>query len=86
MVLMPDEPHDDDAIQKLPEDNETPFRPATDILGQARFDDTHPNTDSDVQPEEQYDEGTAQASGAQPTVTGYTPLEDITEENEDKDD
>lgn len=91
--MLPDEPTDEERQQQLPEDNQTPFRPAdpapdptggvtNDPAAQAssdgQLDDTHPVTDTNVQPEEQYDAGVAGAAGAQEpnagnTVTGYTP-------------
>jgi hypothetical protein len=93
MALVADEPTDEEKLQKLPEDGETPFRPAKDVsnhpeaedpLDRANpqaFDDTHPATDTGMQPEEQYEEGVAGASEARepedtPVVGGYEPQPD----------
>lgn len=78
--MPPDEPTDEERQEQLPEDNETPFRPAAptadpaagtkdDPLTQAAsdnsIDDTHPVADTNQQPEEQYDEGIAGAAEAE---------------------
>lgn len=91
--MLPDEPTDEERQEELPQDNETPFRPAdpnpdpaagvtNDPVAQAAsdstLDDTHPVTDTNVQPEEQYDEGVSGAAEAQEpnagnAVTGFAP-------------
>jgi hypothetical protein len=72
MVLMPDE-SEEETQDKLPQDNETPFRPADPVAGGSndplqrgtqQLDDTHPATDSNIQPEEEYDEGVSGAAEA----------------------
>lgn len=83
--MLPDEPTDEEWQEELPQDNGTPFQPAApnpdpiigvtnDPLTQAAnnsvLDDTHPVTDTNVQPEEQYDEGTAGATEAQEPNAG----------------
>ena len=86
--MPPDEPTDEERQQELPQDNGTPFQPAapspdpaglTDPVAQAQagsqLDDTHPATDTNVQPEEAYDEGVSGAAeAAQPgeTITPTT--------------
>lgn len=67
----------------LPQDNTAPYNPADDIAAfpadedetvdstTQEFDDTHPATDTNVDPDEAYHEGIAQASGA--TGTGTEP-------------
>ena len=77
----------------MPEDGETPFRPAEDDGGDAAdeeeireatsepLDDTHQVTDSDLQPEEEYDEGLSGAAEADEpnagnAVVGYDPAKD----------
>lgn len=93
--MLPDEPNDEERQQELPEDNGTPFQPAApapdpgsgtvnDPAVQAAtdgtLDDTHPATDTNVQPEESYDEGVSGAAeAAEPNggnaVTDFTPPE-----------
>lgn len=65
--MPPDEPNDEERLEQLPGDEETPFRPAppsrddtrpADDAAQATPpDDTHPVTDTDVDQQELYDEG-----------------------------
>lgn len=43
-----------------PNDNSTPFSDPNDV--QSRVDDTHPHTDSNVDPDEQYQEGLSEAA------------------------
>ena len=92
--MPPDEPNDEERQEELPQDNQTPFQPADpprndaippDDSGQpgatAQFDDTHPNTDTDVDQQELYDAGkSAASSGASephdnPDVRGYNEPE-----------
>jgi len=72
--MLPDEPNDEERQEKLPEDGETPFRPAdpelddTDRTSEGgavtqQLDDTHPVTDTDMQPGDEYGEGIANAAG-----------------------
>lgn len=88
--MLPDEPTDEERQEELPQDNATPFRPADvspgnpatqddqDRIGQVSgIDDTHPATDTNMQPEEQYDEGVSGAAEAQEpnagnAVTGFS--------------
>jgi hypothetical protein len=93
--MPPVEPNDEEKQEQLPEDGQTPFRPADpprddtqppDATGQqaaSTIDPTHPVTDTNVQPEETYDEGVSGAAeAAEPNagnaVTDYTspPSED----------
>jgi hypothetical protein len=65
--MPPDEPNDEERQEELPEDNGTPFQPASptrddtkpaDDYSQGQpADDTHPVTDTDVDDQELYDEG-----------------------------
>lgn len=75
--MPPDEPNEEEQIEELPEDQQTPFEPARpeDTSGPAidpnarlqPIDDTHPVTDSGLQAEEIYDEGLGNAAnGGQP--------------------
>lgn len=73
---MPDQLNDEERLQGLSEDNDTPFQPAApqqdDTPGAdtvapdntGDLDDTHPVTDTSVDAHEQYDEGVAGASEA----------------------
>jgi hypothetical protein len=90
--MQPDEPNDEERLEELPEDNQTPFQPAdpprddtipVDDVAQASniLDTTHPATDSGIDPQELYDEGVSGAAEASEpnsgnTVTGYEPHED----------
>lgn len=92
--MPPDEPTEEERQQELSQDQETPFQPAdpnpstmgntTDpsVQGTATdLPDDHPATDTNLQPEELYDEGVAGAAEAedrsgQSAVTGYTPPAD----------
>ena len=90
--MPPDEPTAEEQQQQLPQDNGTPFQPAApgpdptgtvnDPPAQAAtdgtLDDTHPATDTNIQPQQAYDEGVAGASQASEpnsgnAVTDYTP-------------
>lgn len=65
----PDEPNDEEAIEKLPEDYNTPFSPPDETsrdpaatfedaaTQRSSLDDTHPATDSNIEREEVYDAG-----------------------------
>jgi len=83
-----DEPNDEEKLEQIPEDTEeTPFRPADDVSDGSLatddrkavqpdvgdIDDTHPETDTNMEPEEQYDEG---ISGA--AETGEPNVNDVT--------
>lgn len=77
MSIFPDEPNDEERQEKLPQDYDTPFRPAD----EDDIDDTHQVTDTNLDPEEQYDEGVsgaAEASEPNPgsAVLGYDPSKD----------
>ena len=93
MVLLPDEPNEEEQLEELPEDSGTPFSPpnlgtsdpADDNLDrevvEASLDDTHPATDTEVETEEWYDEGTSGAAEASEpnagsAVLGYDPEKD----------
>lgn len=83
--MPPDEPTSEEQQQQLPQDNGTPFQPAApsadpaagvtnDPAAQAgsdsSLDDTHPATDTNQQPEEQYDEGVSGAAEATEPTSG----------------
>lgn len=92
MSIFPDEPVDEDRLEQLPEDGATPFRPADDVSGEATdgierreassvLDDTHQVTDTNLDPDEIYQEGYAGAAEASEpnagnTVVGYDPEKD----------
>lgn len=95
--MPPDEPTDEERIEELPEDHQTPFNPAAstnadDQDGDSDWDGTpaaaaqHPDTDSNMDIDQVYDEGIVDAS-QQPVddltrdnVTGYTPPDDDDDE------
>jgi hypothetical protein len=79
MSIFPDEPSQEEAMEQLPEDNETPFRPADDVPSgvpatdldapdrtepAGGLDDTHQVTDTNLDPHEIYDEGYSGAAEA----------------------
>lgn len=80
--MPPDEPNDEERIEQLPEDGETPFQPAEPPRdpdaeadddrqeAETHFDDTRPETDTNVQAEEAYDAGLADASGTEEPNAG----------------
>jgi hypothetical protein len=94
--MLPDEPTDEERQEELPQDNGTPFQaaapnpdpaagvvndPPAQAASDSTLDDTHPVTDTNVQPEEQYDEGVSGAAEAQEpnagnAVNGFTPPAD----------
>jgi len=87
--MQPDEPNDEERLEQLPEDGQTPFSPADAARDpdadpdderqiEEKIDDTHPSTDDSVQPEEVYEGGLASAAGASEpnagnSVVGYAP-------------
>lgn len=73
MPLLPDEPNNEEKLEQLPEDSETPFRPAN---SDSQLDDTHPVTDSNMQEEEQYEGGVADAAEAEETSPGIPHIAD----------
>jgi|GEM_PF-1262794 len=86
MALPPDEPNTEEALEKEPEDGETPFRPADagDVrsdagdhdLGreaaEARLDSTHPDTDAELEDQDLYDAGVSGAADAEEPNAGNT--------------
>lgn len=75
--MPPDEPTEEEKLEQLPDDGQTPAAPAgngpqptgpvNDPLAQAadpQLDDTHPATDTNIQQEELYDEGVSGAAEA----------------------
>ena len=91
MPLPPDEPTDEERQQELPEDHGTPFSaPDVGPANTDRLNDTHPATDSGLQPEEIYEEGVAGAAEANEPVSdtgvaGYSPPDEQDSNGEDKD-
>lgn len=77
--MPPDEPTDEERLEELPEDNQTPFQPADDTGQQSSHQaDTHPSTDTDVEQEELYDQGVdVPEPNAGNTVEGYTKPDEI---------
>jgi hypothetical protein len=99
--MPPVEPNDEERQEELPQDNQTPFNPAEPPRSDApadasqpapSLDPTHPATDSNIQPEEVYEEGVpgaAEASEPNPNdaVVAKTdpanPADDSPDDNED---
>lgn len=77
------EPNDEEKQEQLPNDFSTPFSPPSGV--QDNTDDTHPATDTNIDPQEQYDEGISGASEVNDPgsrgILGYTPPSD----NDDED-
>jgi hypothetical protein len=100
--MLPDDPVDEDRQEELPEDGDTPFRPAgpsrddsmpADEAGQtgqsdaAKTDDTHPDTDTGVDVQELYDAGVDSAAGMEEPNSGNAVVSyDPNEDNLDKTD
>lgn len=92
MATFPDEPSDEERLEQMEGDYDTPFRPASDVpdsrvdiegFDRDELDDTHPVTDaaSNIEEEEAYDEGEAGAAEAREpnagsAVLGYDPNKD----------
>lgn len=71
--MPPDEPNEEEQLEQLPEDFETPFRPPAG----GRADDTYPATDTDQDATELYQEGLSlEEPNAGNTVEGYDPDKD----------
>jgi hypothetical protein len=80
--MPPDEPTEEERQEELAQDQETPFRPADDSQGTVTadeqivstppgpIDDTHPATDTNIDPHELYDEGVSGASEAGEAMSG----------------
>lgn len=79
--MLPDEPSREERLEETDNDsNTTPFQAADDVTDDG-VDDTHPVTDSEIQPGEIYSEGAGQATDtAEPnkdsSVLGYDPEKD----------
>ena len=90
MAVFPDEPNDEERKEKLPEDYDTPFRPADDIPDDDDdFPDTHQVTDTDLDDDDEYDEGLEDAAGAHEpnsgsAVLGYDPSKDQRRKKQDE--
>jgi hypothetical protein len=80
---MDDQPHGS-TISPLPEDNDTPFSPTH---KPSKRDDTHPATDTNVEPEEVYEEGLTGAAEIEEPDHGnaVVDFDPITERSDDID-
>jgi hypothetical protein len=70
--MLPDEPTDEERLEELNQDNETPFRPADpnpSPTGGTDIPDDHPQTDTNMDLTEQYDEGISGAAEVEDTST-----------------
>jgi hypothetical protein len=87
--MPPDEPNEEEELEELPEDGQTPFRPANDQrtdpndqnldreIEDSHPDDTRPDFDTDVDKTEIYQDGlSADEPNAGNTVEGYDPDKD----------
>lgn len=99
--MPPDEPTDEERLEQLPEDGQTPFNEASpsrdpdaeaddDRQIEARIDDTHPATDDGVELDEYYQEGLESAADASEpnagnAVVGYTPPAQSNDDSDDAD-
>ena len=82
--MPPDEPTDEEREEELPEDGQTPFSAADDELDEdvddvgeivtKHLDDTHPDTDTDLQQEGIYQDGLADEAGVSEPNAGNTVL------------
>lgn len=91
--MPPDEPNEEEQMEELPEDQQTPFEPvrpdgttgpAVDPDARLKsIDNTHPSTDSGLQAEEIYDEGLGNAANStQPgSSAGSTSSAEPTDED-----
>ena len=71
--MPPDEPNEEEKLEQLPEDYETPFRPAK----VASTDDTRPDFDTDQDKTEIYQDGLdIEEPNAGNAVEGYDPSKD----------
>lgn len=78
--MPPDEPNEEEQIEQLPEDNQTPFSPADSPRDpdadpddprqtDETLDSTHPITDTGIEPEGVYEEGVAgEANASEPNA------------------
>ncbi|HEX7368262.1 MAG TPA: hypothetical protein VF261_01235 [Candidatus Saccharimonadales bacterium] len=84
--MPPDEPNEEERLEQLPEDGQTPFSPADPLRGpdaggdddrQAaeKLDDTHPDTDTDIQQEDVYEQGVPGAAGVSEPNAGNTVVD-----------
>lgn len=70
--MLPDEPNEEEELERLPEDGDTPFRPAT-----SQADNAYPSLDTDQDKTEIYQQGVdLQEPNAGNTVEGYDPSKD----------
>ncbi len=70
--MPPDEPNAEEKLEELPEDGETPFRPAP-----GSHNDTYPTTDTEQDRTELYQQGVdVQEPNAGNAVEGYDPTKD----------
>jgi hypothetical protein len=93
--MLPDEPNDEEKLEELPEDGQTPFSPADPEVDDElhdeeepiheHLDDTHPSTDTDVQREDIYENGIPDAAEAREPNEGNTVLDRRDEEPADPD-
>ena len=85
MPLPPDEPNDEEKLEELPEDYDTPASPPAEAwvsidddegrpLRRPALDPTHPITDADIEDEDVYEGGVSGAAGAEEPNAGDTVI------------
>ena len=70
-----------DQVPRLAEDGARPAAAPTDIPGGGHISVDDPLTDSDMDPDEVYNEGIEQASGASTTIQDSDTVERVDDEN-----
>jgi len=82
--MQPDEPNEEERLEELPEDNQTPFSPADPVLDDTaaepvaeKLDDTHPSTDANIEREDVYENGLPDAAGVNEPNMPQTPDQDV---------
>ncbi|MDB5166406.1 MAG: hypothetical protein JWM37_478 [Candidatus Saccharibacteria bacterium] len=79
--MLPDEPTNEERLEEVDNDGgTTPFRPPEDVT--EPDDDTHPNTDSEIQPEEVYHDGLSiEEPNKANAVLDYDPAKDVRQDD-----
>lgn len=62
MQSLDDQANDEEKLEKLDQDHDKPFSPPSDIKGQGRLAQTHPDRDTDVDEDDWYSNGVNSAT------------------------
>ena len=62
MQSLDEEPDKEEKLEKLDQDNDTPFSQPSDVKGQGRLPKDHPDKDTDIDEDEWYDSGINEAT------------------------